>query len=110
MDRVIDHYRKANGVGYADWCDFECVNCLKHTWAMVKRNELYHAESHYLNGWCEAVAMCSLGGSFQDALYKVVFEILGTSKDHRNVMLMPYLACNSAIYDGNVWTTVRGRR
>ena len=112
IPNVINDYRSANGRGWVNHWD--CVvsdYCKEHCWAMVRQDKLFHAPTHYLNGWSEAVARCSRGGeSWQELEYKIIYEVLGQSRPHAEIVLnSSRMAYGIAEMQGLVWVTIRGQ-
>jgi hypothetical protein len=112
ITNVINEYRTLHGRGWVSfWDNVVSDFCKQHCWAMAYRNGIYHAEAHFLNGWAEAVAMCSRGGeNWQELEYRIIYEILGRSKEHQSIILdSSRLAYGVAEMEGLVWVTIRGQ-
>ena len=108
---TINEFRRQNGIGPVEHWDARMAEfCKNHCIEMTRRGQLYHAEPCYLEGWSEAVAMCSHMAKWEDTQGCLIFDCLGTSEPHRRLLLdkncMAY-----AVWSHNwmVYLTVRGR-
>jgi len=110
-ERAINEFRAGHGIEAVYHFDGrESDHCFSHCVAMARRGEIYHAEPHYLQGWSEAVAMLSNDGSYEDTLRKAVWNVLGASDQHRDILLRcPVLAIGVYIADNNMYITIRGK-
>jgi uncharacterized protein YkwD len=112
MVNVINGFRRQNGRSDIwDW-DFQvCEYCRMHTYAMIRENRLYHSEPYLREGWSEAVAMCDYGGgSIDDVKRRLIYDIIGNSEGHRQIVLdSNTLAYSLVINDGKAYLTIRGK-
>ena len=110
MESIINQFRIDNGRPLvSNWDMLVSEFCRRHSWAMAYKG-LYHAESYYLNDWAEAIAMCGARELGQDVRRYLIYDVLGTSEPHRNILLyseeMAVGMCNA---NGVVYLTIRGR-
>ena len=106
---VINRFREYNGVGPVQHTD-NLVNqyCKFHCLDMSRNRNVYHAPDCYLEGWAEAVAMMSYCDHWQD---KIVFDVLGSSEKHRNILLSyNKISYADHIHDWVVYVCIRGQR
>jgi hypothetical protein len=111
MENIINEFRGKNGRGAVECFDREvCNHCFSHSLAMSHRAHPYHAEPHLLNGWSEAVALGYFNGDFYGTLRELVYDVIGKSDEHRNILLN----CNTiafGIFTSNhrMYLTIRGK-
>jgi len=109
MLNAINRFREQNGIKPISYTDRLVDDyCTLHCLEMAKRHDIYHAPSHYLDGWAEAVAMMQYCDNWKD---EVIFKILGASDGHRDILLNSD-SISYASYMDNwiVYVTIRGRR
>lgn len=107
---IINQFRKECGVKPAKFDLYDQNSyCLAHCIAMAERGHLYHAEPHLLGDFAEAVAMCECVGDWGKIERSLIYDILGSSEQHKQVLLKDELACGLTFHDNKVWITVRGR-
>lgn len=111
MLHAIVDYRRSQGVEHGFLVD-HVVNgwCQEHSWAMARRCELYHSPDDLRGDWAEAVGMCSMSGSYEDTIRKMLYDVFGESEAHRGVILRcSTLAWGIVIHEGKMYMTIRGR-
>jgi hypothetical protein len=104
----INRFRKEHGVEPVKYSD-NLVNhfCKMHCLAMSRAHNIYHAPSHYLDGWAEAVAMMQYNDHWKD---QMIFDIVGASEGHRDILLKyDTIACADYVYDWVIYVTIRGK-
>jgi len=98
-------YRGKSSILYGD--GLVSYYCRLHCLAMAREHSIFHTPNCYLNEWREAVAMMSYNDYWLD---RVIFDVLGTSDPHANVMLdCSTIACNYVIDNWMVYVCIRGR-
>ena len=92
------------------WNGLVSQYCKEHCWAMARAGDIFHAPAHYLNGWHEAVAMMSYTGEEGHGMCaKFIWDVLGTSEPHRNVLLCSNeLAYAIVLHNYRWYLTIRG--
>ena len=112
MIEVINNFRSQNGKGYVvNWDNVVSQYCTEHCWAIVRAGHLYHAESCYLNGWAEIVAMKSRDSDWRDTENNLIFDVLGKSNCHRNILLdYDIMAYGIIEWQLRVYLTIRARK
>lgn len=108
---VINSFRSIHNRSHVNWWVWEEMdNCFKHSIAMMERNEIYHAEAHYRNDWREAVAYCDFYGSWEEAIKRLIYDVLGNSEGHKDILLdCPSLAYGLVVANNKVFITIRGK-
>jgi len=82
-------------------------HCQLHCFEMAKRQTIFHTPEYYLEGWSEAVAMMQYCDQWKD---QVIFDILGVSDGHRDILLNNNkLAFAGHIHDNVVYVCIRGK-
>lgn len=110
MREIINEFRHGNGRGHVDWYEDEMKNCELHSVAMASRGELYHAEPCYRRDWGEAIACSSIRGNWDDTMRFIIWDLLGKSEGHRQVLLNNrYLAYGYVTANNMIFLTVRGK-
>ncbi len=110
LDKVINEFRRQHGRD--EVVVHGSYNCEQHCWAMINANCVYHAEPCYLRGWSEAVARCRYMGDWGALERYLIFEILGKSQEHCDIMLNSHELNYGIVMYGNagdVYLTLRGR-
>lgn len=105
----INRFRRQNGVSCIESTD-KLVDdyCLLHCLEMAKRHDIYHAPSHYLDGWAEAVAMMQYCDDWKN---EVIFNILGSSDGHRDILINSDMISYASYMDNwIIYVTIRGKR
>jgi hypothetical protein len=111
MENIINEFRAQNGKEAVGHFDREVGgHCFSHCLAMARCGYLYHAEPHLLEGWGEAVAEGSYNGDFISCARILVFDALGKSDRHRNILLdHTVLAFGVFTNNHKMYLTIRGR-
>jgi hypothetical protein len=78
---------------------------------MARAGNIYHAPDYFLNGWREAVAMMSYTGEEGHELCaKIIWDVIGTSKPHTEVLLRSSeLAYGLVLHNYKWYLTIRGK-
>lgn len=111
MIETINEFRQRNGKSRIEnWNRVVSDYCQEHCWAMVSRGDIYHAETCYLQDWLEAIAVCGACMDWKDTERKLIFDILGTSDKHKEILLNSNeMAYGVIMFKGMVYLTVRSR-
>jgi len=108
FDLVINEFRELNGKNRVNV--HNSFNCEQHCWAMIAVENLYHAEPCYLNGWREAIAKSNYWGNWSELERCMIFEVLGNSPEHKDILLNSSELVYGVInFGGNVYLTIRGK-
>ena len=108
MFTAINRFRAENGIEPIKYSD-NLVNhyCKLHCLDMARNHDIYHAPECYLDGWSEAVAITQYSDNWSD---KIVFDVLGSSENHRNILLHnSKISCAEHVDNWMVYVTIRGR-
>jgi hypothetical protein len=80
--------------------------CFAHCVAMANQHNLYHAPSHYLNGWHEAVGALSYSDNWAD---EILSYMINSDDGHRSVILnCSEIAYAHYISNNCVYVCIRG--
>jgi uncharacterized protein YkwD len=110
MERTINDLRTSNGRSNAHFNVQKAEHCFFHCLEMARRNEVYHAEPHYLDGWSEAVGMADFNGDYENSCRHLIFEGFAKSEPHRNIILnSSELAVGWFTSNYKLFVTIRGR-
>jgi len=110
---IINDFRQSRGAARLWQCDSLISSyCYEHCLAMRHAGSLYHAADCFLNGWGEAVAMCTYHHE-EPAGYvvsRLIFCTLGSSFQHSELMLSAnQLGCAVFFNDGRAYVCVRAK-
>jgi len=84
--------------------------CLTHSIAMVNSGKLYHAPEYYRRGYSEAVACCDFITDWETTLRCLIFDVIGNSPEHREILLESQEIGYGIMSDKNrVFITIRGK-
>lgn len=108
---IINEYRTKNGKEPMwNWDGLVSDYCTGHSIAMANRNEIYHAEPCFLNGWGEAVAMSYCLPTWNDTMRHLIFKVFGESQEHKNIILNSETLAYGFITSNNkIFITIRGK-
>ena len=111
MENIINEFRAQNGKEAVSHFDYLVSDyCLSHSMAMARNGYIYHAEPQHLEGWSEAVAMCSYHGDFFASARMIMNECFGKSELHKRVILdHSILAFGVFTSNYKMFVTIRGR-
>jgi len=111
INEVINEFREQNGKPRVDnWNRVVSDYCTAHCWAMVSKGGLYHTEDCYLQDWSEAIAECDCFADWSCMERALIFDILGNSPEHRDVLLnSSEMAYGIVMFRYKVFLTIRGR-
>lgn len=110
MINVLADFRRHHGVDHGFLVD-HVVNgyCQAHSWHMATHG-VEHAPEGLREDWAEAVGMCSMAGSYEDTVRKMIYEVFGESGAHKGLILRcGTLAWGIIVHEGNMYMTIRGR-
>jgi len=108
---LINEFRAQYGVGPANFSDSqEDQHCLCHCWYMSKIQGCCHAPGYFYPGKAEAVGRGSFYRDTRESVALIIFGEQGfrTSPEHRDILLMPNIACAFCQDNWMVYVTVRG--
>ena len=110
LEKAINDFRANHGRNNATFNRIVADHCFAHCMAMAQKEEIYHAEQYYRRDWSEAVAMASLDIDYENCIRRTIFDDLGRSELHKNIMLNNQeLAVACFVLDYRVFITIRGR-
>jgi len=97
--RTVNNFRNQNGRDSVNSWDYTVEgHCLQHSLAMSRDRNVYHAIPEYLEGWSECVAMSMVDtGNIDDILGDMIFNVLGKSEEHRNILLNANIVAGAII-------------
>lgn len=113
MIASIEQFRRQHNVHNTPiWNGLVSQYCKEHCWAMARAGDLYHAPAYFLNGWAEAVGMMTYQGEEgHNMCARLVWDVIGTSEDHKRVLLASNeLAYGLIIHHYNFYLTIRGKQ
>ena len=109
MINRINEYRKQHGKSPVDIDLQQNQWCHAHCWAMIRADNLYHAEPCYLQDWAEIVAMCNLEPDWVN-VERHLISIIDSSEDHRNILLNANIIGYDVVaFRWNVYLTIRAK-
>ena len=111
MIATINEFRRQHQVEPVNNWDWRMAeNCRLHCLEMARRGYIYYAESYYLEGWSEAVAVHSWMDRWEDLQQRFIFSVLNSSESHRKLLLeYNCMAYAFWTHDWNVYLTIRAR-
>ena len=109
ITNTINDFRIKNGKApFYHWNPVENNHCEAHCWAMQRVGGLYHTSNIFLHDKAEAIAVCQWDEDLSTTISKIIWNIFGNSPGHKNVLLMDNLSYGIAIFNYQVYMTIRG--
>lgn len=110
IDTINEFRRQNNKPPVLNWMSHLNDYCLLHSLEMARRKECYHSEEFYRPTYGEIVAKGSFLNNFGNSIRYMIFEVIGKSPEHRELLLN----WNTMGYGYNVdkeeiYLTIRGR-
>jgi len=108
---LINQFRQINGKEpVRNWNRVLDDHCLSHVLAMINSGKLYHAPEYYRKGYGEAVACCDFITDWETTLRCLIFDVIGNSPEHREILLESQEIGYGIMSDKNrVFITIRGK-
>ena len=108
---LFNEFRQINGKEpVRNWNRVLDDHCLSHVLAMLNLGNLYHTPEHYLKDYSEIVACCDFRNNWGETFRYLIYEVIGNSPDHREVLLESQEIGYGIMSDKNkVFITIRGR-
>jgi uncharacterized protein YkwD len=107
---ALNDFRKSNDKNPVfSWDPVENDYCEAHCRYMAWHNHFEHTPEYLLKGKAEAIAMIAYGRDNEETIRRLIYDVLGTSREHKNIILnFKNLAYGFYAYNNCAYLTIRG--
>ena len=106
---ALNDFRRDNGIYSADFQSWISEGCFEHCKSMAALNMLYHCPQELRWDLFECVSCCDIFLNDRDQIRHSIFQLLGNSPSHRNLILSASILGAAFLkFDNKMFVTVRG--
>lgn len=107
---ILNEFRGNNGKPHIFcWDPVQNDYCEAHSHYLAWHDRFEHTPEYLLKGKSEAIGMSIYGRNNEETIRRLIYDVLGTSQPHRNVILnYSNLAYGFYVYDNKAYLTIRG--